>query len=102
MAQMQRQIDEMVTAIFSNRQASELQAATREFSAVQADHSRRNMINSGMYVQSISKVYESAVIRTVENTLEELYLQFRQAGRRDSTLFWNLVEPKIRDLGSWI
>lgn len=35
---------------------------------------------------------------TVERTLEELALYFRQTGRRDATLFWNLVEPKIKEL----
>lgn len=91
-------VQEMVQSIFRNRQTAELEQAQREISEVQADHSRRGMAMSGLFIKAVMTTYEGAAIRTVERTLEELALQFRQAGRRDSTLFWNLVEPKIREL----
>lgn len=98
MSQVEQQIHEMVQAIFNNRQTEELKAATREIAEVQADHARRGLARSGTQVIAVTKAYEGAVIRAVEKTLEELALQFRQAGRRDATLFWNLVEPKINEL----
>lgn|GEM_PF-2261920 len=98
MGQAQQQIEDMVVAIFCNRQNAELQAASREVAEAQSDHARRGMVLSGSYVIAVTRAFESAVIRTVERTLEDLALQFRQAGRRDPVLFWNLVEPKLHDL----
>jgi hypothetical protein len=92
MNQAQKQVEELVAAIFNIRQSVELTAAVKEIATSNASQS------SGSYIIVTTRAYESAVIRTIDRTLEELALQFRQAGRRDSALFWNLVEPKLRDL----
>ena len=88
----------MVVAIFNRFQTAELTAATREVAAAQSNHAARGMLQSGSFAVTVTRAYESAVIRAVEYTAEELALQFRQANRRDATLFWNLVEPKLREL----
>lgn len=89
----------MVVAIFVNRRSTEEKTISREIAEIQADLSRRGLLNSGANIKATMRAYESGVIRAVEGTLEELALQFRQAGRRDATLFWNLIEPKLLDLG---
>lgn len=96
--QAQKYIEDLVIAIFTNRQSTEWEAASREVRSIQADHSARGLTNSGANVKAITKAYESAVLRATENTLEELSQSFRVAGRRDAVLFWNSVEPKVKEL----
>lgn len=91
-------VHEMVQVIFRNRQLVELETTQKELSRIQADYNRRGMSSSGLHTRAVVIEYQNAVIRTVERTLEELALLFRQAGRKDSASFWNLANSKMVDL----
>ncbi len=98
MTQVKQQIEDMTVAIFERQRSAEFDSAQKEAAAVESDHVQRGMIHSGAYLIAVTRTFESAVVRALERSLEELALQFRVAGRRDSNLFWNIIEPKIKDL----
>lgn len=98
MSQVKQHVEEMVTTIFRNRREIEQSEIGKKVAAIRADHASRGVLNSGMTIRKVLRTHESGVIQAIEGTLEELALQFRQAGRRDATLFWNIVEPRILDL----
>lgn len=98
MGRLQQQIKDMTTAIYFNRKSEEQAIALKDAAKANADLASRGLRMSGSHAQLIMTTYESAEIRTIEKTLEELAHQFRLAGRRDATLFWNNIQPAIREL----
>jgi len=98
LSQVEQQIKSMVVAIFVNRQMEERAIATKEAASTHADLAKRGLSMSGGHARLIMQTYESAEIRTIEKTIEELSLQFRLAGRKDARLFWNIIKPELREL----
>lgn len=91
-------VDEIVEIIFQNRREKESFVNAQNLGSTIADHASRNMMNSGYFRAYVGQIHGEFLQRVIDQSLDELAEWFRQAGRQDGILFWNLVEKKLSAL----
>lgn len=88
-------IETLAETIFRNRLEQGFSQLASLLANHVTDHSSRNVLQSGMFKAGVGRIHGQHLQRVLEQTLEALQLDFRQAGRHDGIFFWDMVNDKL-------
>lgn len=95
-------VERLVEQIFQNRRDQDQKVLHEQLESHTSDHVRRGVLKSGMYYAGVGRIFGHHFTRIIDQTLDQLEQDFRQANRRDGTYFWNIVDTKLKQLADSI
>ena len=88
-------IEQLIDRVFLNRKENENRVLSEKLSEHLTDVSQRGVRQSGMFYSNVGRIHGEYLSRVLDQTFEQLEHDFRAAGRKDGTFFWNVVEAKL-------
>lgn len=92
------QIAKTIRSIFEVRYSRSQEQLRDELQSTQADHSRRGVLQSGMYAVSVGKLTGQALQRAIDETIDELEVARKESGRKDGSVLWSMTQTVLSEI----